>query len=66
MSVGSTELIAEVPALRVPEQKTHRATEGCPMSVGSTELKAEVPALPVPEQKTHRATEGCRMSVVHL
>ena len=41
MSVGLTELKAEVPALPVPEQK----------SVGLTELKAEVPALPVPEQQ---------------
>ena len=43
MSVGLTELKAEVPALPVPEQKH---------SVGLTELKAEVPALPVPEQNT--------------
>ncbi len=42
MSVGSTELTAEVPALPVPE------LEVC---VGSTELTAEVPALPVPERE---------------
>jgi hypothetical protein len=35
MSLGSTELKAEVPALPVPEQR---------LSVGSTELKTEVPA----------------------
>ncbi len=43
MSVGLTELKAEVPALPAPEQQT--------VSVGLTELKAEVPALPAPEQQ---------------
>jgi hypothetical protein len=42
MSVGLTELKAEVPAVPAPEQK---------LSVGLTELKAELPAVPAPEQK---------------
>ncbi len=47
MSVGSTELKAEVAAVPAPEQ----------FSVGSTELKAEVAAVPAPEQFSVGSTE---------
>jgi hypothetical protein len=45
MSVGSTELMAEVPALPAPEQKLIGQPK-VGRSVGSTELTAEVPVLP--------------------